>query len=267
MHGTSGTIGSTIRPTAYRNICSAAPDKIHVLAFDYRGYGLSSGFPSEQGLLLDALAVTRWATFAAGVSPDRIVVYGQSLGSAVSVSLVNYLALQTPLASLAGMVISASFTDLATLTATYRIGGLIPILSPVHRFPLLFRLFSQKLRDKWPVKDKLAEFIRWSDDYHVTLIHSEDDPDIPFVHTQNLFWHAVNASSTTPVSFEELEEEKAKMMVKSGSGGWSFTWKTQKGVIRQEILKYGVHDWQMTYPNTALAILRAFQFKHPEFPA
>ncbi|KJX98032.1 hypothetical protein TI39_contig443g00010 [Zymoseptoria brevis] len=47
MHGTSGTLGSTIRPTSYRNIYSSAPDKIYVLTFDYRGYGLSSGVPTE----------------------------------------------------------------------------------------------------------------------------------------------------------------------------------------------------------------------------
>jgi abhydrolase domain-containing protein 12 len=50
LHGTSGTIGSTIRPTSYRNICSAPLNNIYVLSFDYRGFGLSSGSPSEHGL-------------------------------------------------------------------------------------------------------------------------------------------------------------------------------------------------------------------------
>ncbi|KAJ2993280.1 hypothetical protein NUW58_g1890 [Xylaria curta] len=60
MHGTSGTIGSTVRPASYRNIYSADANHIHVLTFDYRGYGLSTGVPTEPGLLLDALAVVKW---------------------------------------------------------------------------------------------------------------------------------------------------------------------------------------------------------------
>jgi abhydrolase domain-containing protein 12 len=129
MHGTSGTIGSTIRPTSYRNLYSAPLDKIHVLSFDYRGFGLSSGLPSEQGLLFDALAVVKWATTTAQIPSDRIVIYGQSLGSAVSISLVNHLAKQHSSLPFAGVIISASFADLPSLTATYRIGGVIPVLA------------------------------------------------------------------------------------------------------------------------------------------
>ncbi|KAF2107830.1 Alpha/Beta hydrolase protein [Lophiotrema nucula] len=263
MHGTSGTLGSTIRPTSYRNIYSAATGKIYILTFDYRGYGLSSGVPSEPGLLLDALAIVKWATTVAQISPDRIVIYGQSLGSAVSVSLIDYLATQAPSFPFAGVVISASFTDLPSLTATYRIGGVIPVLSPIAKIPPLFRFFTSRLRDTWLVKDKIAEFVRRSEDYHITLIHSEDDSNIPYAHTQEIFWHAVNATSATPISFKELEKEKARKKVDLGSGGWYVDWNTQKGSIRLHILKYGEHDWQMTYPATTSAILRAFRSKHP----
>lgn len=76
MHGTSGTLGSKVRPASYRNIYSGATDSIYVLTFDYRGYGLSGGVPFEPGLLLGALAVVNWATEVAKISPDRIVAYG-----------------------------------------------------------------------------------------------------------------------------------------------------------------------------------------------
>jgi abhydrolase domain-containing protein 12 len=184
MHGMSGTIGSTIRPTSYRNLCSAPLNKIHVLSFDYRGFGLSSGLPSEQGLLIDAMAVVKWATTTAQVPPDRIVIYGQSLGSAVSVALVNHLAKQHSSLPFAGVIISASFADLPSLTATYRIGGIIPVLAPLAAIPPLFRFFTSRLQGTWMVKYNLAEFIRNSKNYHLTLIHSEDDSDIPVAHTQ-----------------------------------------------------------------------------------
>lgn len=66
------------------------------------------------------------------------------------------------------------------------------------------------------VKDKIAEFIRRSNNYHLTLIHSEDDADIPVSHTQELFWHAVNATRATPISFPALEKDKARKKVDLG---------------------------------------------------
>jgi abhydrolase domain-containing protein 12 len=160
---------------------------------------------------------------------------------------------------------SASFADLPSLTATYRIGGVVPVLAPIAKIPPLFRFFTSRLRDTWMAKDQLAEFIRHGKNYHLTLIHAEDDSDIPFAHTQRLFWHAVNANSATPMSFAELEEYEERNKVDLGPGCWYVDWVTQKGKIRLQILRYGAHDWQMTYPATALAVVRAFRSREPQY--
>lgn len=117
------------------------------------------------------------------------------------------------------------------------------------------------------VKDEIAEFIQHSNTYHLTLIHSEDDADIPVSHTQELFWHVVNATCATPISFPELEKDKARKKVDLGPGGWYVDWATQKGMIRLHILKYGPHDWQMVYPVTSSSVREAFQSTHPDFAA
>lgn len=52
--------------------------------FDYRGYGQSSGSPSESGTYLDAEAAWRYLTETKGISPARIVLFGESLGGAVA---------------------------------------------------------------------------------------------------------------------------------------------------------------------------------------
>ena len=53
------------------------------MLFDYRGYGDSTGSPSETGLALDAEAVVG---FAVEVAPDAPTVYfGESLGAAVAI--------------------------------------------------------------------------------------------------------------------------------------------------------------------------------------
>ena len=56
-------------------------------AFNYRGYGLSEGRPSEAALVADALVVYDRLAAREDVDPDRIVVFGRSLGSGVAVPL------------------------------------------------------------------------------------------------------------------------------------------------------------------------------------
>lgn len=57
MHGAAGTVGSGYRVPNYRALSAGQPKKIHVLTFDYGGFGRSRGTPSERGICLDAMAV------------------------------------------------------------------------------------------------------------------------------------------------------------------------------------------------------------------
>ena len=59
---------------------------LDVFLVDYRGYGRSDGSPSEAGLERDARAIYE-AARARGFPPERIVPFGESLGSAVAVGL------------------------------------------------------------------------------------------------------------------------------------------------------------------------------------
>ncbi len=75
-----------------------------LVALSYRGYGGSSGSPSEEGLIADARAAYDFA--AARYPAERIVLWGESLGSAVAVALaaarpVARIALQAPFSSAA----------------------------------------------------------------------------------------------------------------------------------------------------------------------
>lgn len=58
-----------------------------ILAFDYRGYGKSEGSPDEAGLKQDARSARAWLAQRAGVSEQRVVLMGESLGGAVAVDL------------------------------------------------------------------------------------------------------------------------------------------------------------------------------------
>lgn len=58
----------------------------NVFLFDYRGYGRSAGEPSLPGLHLDVEAALDTVFAMDGVDPEKIVVFGQSLGGTVSIT-------------------------------------------------------------------------------------------------------------------------------------------------------------------------------------
>ncbi|KFZ05372.1 hypothetical protein V502_09967, partial [Pseudogymnoascus sp. VKM F-4520 (FW-2644)] len=262
MHGAGGTVGSGHRVSNYRALSAGEPRKIHVLTFDYRGFGSSTGIPSESGLILDALAVVDWAINIAGIPPSRILIFAQSMGTAVGLAVSQHFALQSPPVVFAGTVLVAPFVDVATLSATYRVAGTIPILSPLANFPLLINYFKGYIRDKWLSKDRIAWYVRANEAngkrYRLTIIHAEDDYDIPWHHTPDIFWHAVNASVPDGISYDNLELKKLESKVNLGAAGSVMEWRTSNGVIREEILKTGKHDTIMGYPVVTMAVMRLF---------
>jgi fermentation-respiration switch protein FrsA (DUF1100 family) len=87
-----------------------AEDGRGLLMVSYRGYSGSTGAPSETGLREDARAAYAW--LAERVEPQRIVLYGESLGSGVAVRLAS----ERPVG---GLILDAPFTstaDVAKLT-------------------------------------------------------------------------------------------------------------------------------------------------------
>jgi fermentation-respiration switch protein FrsA (DUF1100 family) len=86
-HGNAGNLSEFGRPVHYAGLRRLG---LNLLAFDYRGYGESQGVPTEAGLYQDAQAAHRYLRDM-GVPPDRIIVFGHSLGSAVAIDLVSRL--------------------------------------------------------------------------------------------------------------------------------------------------------------------------------
>ncbi|TLF81241.1 alpha/beta hydrolase [Nocardia cyriacigeorgica] len=99
-HGNGGNIGD--RVPMYALLADAGFD---VLAFDYRGYGHSTGRPSERGTALDARAARTILLDQPGVDPERVLYLGESLGGAVMLEL----ALAHPPA---GLILMSTFTGL-----------------------------------------------------------------------------------------------------------------------------------------------------------
>lgn len=85
MHGNAGNISHRL-PIA-RVFSEQMGCNIFLLS--YRGYGLSTGKPSERGLLIDAQTALEWILSQESLRDHHIFVYGQSLGGALAVKLVE----------------------------------------------------------------------------------------------------------------------------------------------------------------------------------
>jgi fermentation-respiration switch protein FrsA (DUF1100 family) len=83
-HGNAGNLGH--RVWAFQVLHSMG---FNVMIFDYRGFGESSGTPSEKGTYLDADAAWTYLTKQRGIAQDQIVLYGRSLGAAVASRLAG----------------------------------------------------------------------------------------------------------------------------------------------------------------------------------
>ncbi len=81
-HGNAGNISHRLEKIRILNRLD-----LNILIFDYRGYGRSEGSPSEHGLYIDAETAYRYLINIKKISPEMIVVFGESLGAAVAVDL------------------------------------------------------------------------------------------------------------------------------------------------------------------------------------
>ncbi|MFC1824638.1 alpha/beta hydrolase [Thermodesulfobacteriota bacterium] len=120
FHGNAGNISHRLD-----NITHLVKRGLQVFIFDYRGYGKSSGRPSEKGLYLDGIAAYDYLVRKRHFTPDRIVLFGRSLGGAVAVEV----ALQR---SVRAIIAESAFTSTRGMAKTMWLFRPIAGLLPAH---------------------------------------------------------------------------------------------------------------------------------------
>lgn len=113
-HGNAGNIINRLE-----NLRELYRIGLSVFIFDYRGYGRSHGSPSEEGLYQDAVGAYDYLTRTRMIRPERLVVFGRSLGATVAAEVAS----QKPAA---GLILESAFPSIEAV-AKYHYGGL-----PVH---------------------------------------------------------------------------------------------------------------------------------------
>jgi fermentation-respiration switch protein FrsA (DUF1100 family) len=83
FHGNAGNIGHRL-PIAK---ILANDMYCNVLMLQYRGYGLSTGNPNEKGIAIDSQTGLDYIRSREDLKKTKIIIYGQSLGGAVSIGL------------------------------------------------------------------------------------------------------------------------------------------------------------------------------------
>jgi uncharacterized protein len=131
----------------------------NVLLVGYRGYGKSTGSPSEDGFYRDAEAAWRYATEEQGVAPSDVILLGRSLGGAPA----TWLATQVEPRAL---VLESAFTSVPDVAA--------------HHYPFL--------PARWLSRIQFDNLARVRDlDMPVVVVHGTADEVVPFAHGRQLF--------------------------------------------------------------------------------
>ena len=128
-----------------------------VFAYDYHGYGLSSGKPTEHNTYLDINAAYDYLTQRLNVAPENIIVYGYSVGAAVALDL----AVRKPVAA---VILQGAFVT------AFRVMTRIQLI-PFDKFDNLKKIKQLKCP--------------------LLMIHGTADNVIPFWHGQKLYKAAV----------------------------------------------------------------------------
>ena len=129
-----------------------------VLLVDYRGFGKSTGSPSEAGLYIDARSTWQWMVEERGYSPSKLILVGQSLGGAVAVQLATE---KHP----AALVLESTFTRLTDAAS--------------EKFPWL--PVRWMMRNRFDSIDKIARYKG-----PVFILHGDKDELVPFDHSTKM---------------------------------------------------------------------------------
>jgi hypothetical protein len=136
-----------------------------LLMFDYRGYGKSEGKPGVREICEDGVSAFDFLVRARGYKPSEIIVYGESLGTAVAAEI----AAERPCA---GIILQSGFTSLRRIGQEH-----VPLTKLYPKF-----MFPSPLLD---AAERMAV-----DEKPLLIIHGSKDQVVPLAHAKDLYERA-----------------------------------------------------------------------------
>uniref|UniRef100_A0A1A8H0C3 Abhydrolase domain containing 12B n=1 Tax=Nothobranchius korthausae TaxID=1143690 RepID=A0A1A8H0C3_9TELE len=170
LHGNVGTRAMSHRVGLVKVLSAAG---YHVLSLDYRGFGDSTGEPSEAGLTSDALYLYQWAKTH---SRSLVCFWGHSLGSGVATNAA--VKLQQQGSAVDALILEAPYTKIGEAVALHPIAKMYSFLPGFES--LLWHLL-ERINIQFANDENLKKLTS-----PLLILHSEDDRVVPLHMGQKL---------------------------------------------------------------------------------
>ncbi|KAH7908133.1 Alpha/Beta hydrolase protein [Hygrophoropsis aurantiaca] len=157
--------------------------RCNVLMLSYRGYGRSTGSPSEAGLCTDAQTALDYVTAHPNLSKTPVLLYGQSIGGAVAI----HLASRNP-SEIAALILENTFTNLPRL-----VPSALPLLAPL----------AFLCHQKWDSASKIPLIPRTTP---ILMLSGVRDEVVPRQHMQEL-WEIVSRRQGAKSTEEGISQD------------------------------------------------------------
>lgn len=177
FHGNTATRAFPLRTAIYTVLTSRL--NVNILVIDYRGFGDSEGYPSVEGVSMDARAGWDFL-MSKGGKPEDVLIMGHSLGTAIAGILAAELGREG--VKPRGTVLMSPFSSVRTLIDQYYLFGFLPLLKPLSAIPYVPQLVTWSLIHRFDTL-ALVPDIKSS----ILIAHADNDWDIPSSHASILF--------------------------------------------------------------------------------
>ncbi|KAF4527333.1 hypothetical protein B566_EDAN001110 [Ephemera danica] len=130
LHGNAGNMGHRLHNALgmYQHL------GCNLLMLDYRGYGMSQGSPSEEGLYMDAQAALHLLASRRDINHKEVIIFGRSLGGSVAIDLLSRPDFSMKVWC---MIVENTFTsipDMATILIGWRMIRMLPLCCYKNKF-------------------------------------------------------------------------------------------------------------------------------------
>lgn len=193
LHGNALNRAAKFRVRTYKQLSQV--QNANVIAIDYRGFGDSESFPTEEGVVNDAYAAVQYVR-EKSLDPETgkrpaVALIGQSLGTGVATQCA--LRLYHEGIQVDALVLLAAFKAIRPMVIEFRMGGIVPLLGWLEYFPYRDQIIEKLLTIRFDTQEALSEIV----DGHlkdgamvppaVVLMHAENDEVIPVHHGDELY--------------------------------------------------------------------------------